>query len=63
MAIEPKTTPVNFLGKIVFGTLLATAIFVLTQTGVKFDAELCSLLILNAAVPVLNKLKLAKKGG
>jgi enediyne biosynthesis protein E5 len=63
MAIEPKTTPVSFLGKIVFGTLLAAVIFVLTQAGVKFDAELCSLLILNAAVPVLNKLKLAKKGG
>ncbi len=63
MAIEPKTTPVTFLGKIVFGTLLAAVIFVLTQAGVKFDAELCSLLILNAAVPVLNKLNLAKKGG
>jgi enediyne biosynthesis protein E5 len=63
MAIEPKTTPVNFLGKIIFGTLLAAVIFVLTQAGVKFDAELCSLLILNAAAPVLNKLKLAKKGG
>ena len=63
MAIEPKTTPVTFLGKIVFGTLLAAVIFVLTQAGVKFDAELCSLLVLNAAVPVLNKLNLAKKGG
>jgi enediyne biosynthesis protein E5 len=63
MIIEPKTTPVNFLGKIIFGTLLAAVIFVFTQAGVKFDAELSSLLILNATVPVLNKLSLAKKGG
>ena len=63
MVIEPNTTPVNFLGKIVFGTLLAAVIFVFTQAGVRFDAELCSLLILNATVPVLNKLNLVKKGG
>lgn len=63
MAIEPKTSPVKILGKIIFGTLLATVIFVLTQAGVRFDAELFGLLALNAATPFLNKLNIVKKGG
>lgn len=55
MAIEPKTTPVRTAGKYIFGAVLVTLIFILTQAGVKFDAELFSLLAMNAAVPLLNR--------
>jgi Na+-translocating ferredoxin:NAD+ oxidoreductase RnfD subunit len=55
MLIEPKTTPVKKSAKIIFGAGAATLIFILTEMGVKFDAELCSLLILNAFTPLLNK--------
>ncbi len=55
MLIEPRTTPIKPLGKTLFGISAATLIFILTQLGVKFDAELCSLLILNISVPLLNK--------
>jgi len=55
MLIEPKTTPVKPLGKIIFGAGVALLIFILTETGVKFDAEIISLLLLNLAVPALNK--------
>jgi len=60
MVIEPKTTPVNSTGKYVFGAGAAALIFVLTQAGVKFDAELFSLLSMNAAVPFLNTLSQTK---
>jgi glycine betaine catabolism B len=63
MVIEPKTTPVKFMGRIIFGVMLAALIFILTNAGARFDVDLCGLLVLNAAVPLLNKLNLAKKGG
>lgn len=62
MVIEPKTTPVKTIGKLIFGGAVAVLIFVLTEQGVKFDPELFSLLILNITVPILNKLSF-KKGG
>jgi Na+-translocating ferredoxin:NAD+ oxidoreductase RnfD subunit len=62
MLIEPKTSPLRPLGKYLFGAGTAGLIFVLTESGVTFDAELFSLLVMNAAVPLLNKLSL-KKGG
>ncbi len=56
MLIEPKTTPVRRTGRLIFGAAAAALIFILTEMGVKFDAELCSLLILNALTPLLNKI-------
>ncbi|MDD5432560.1 MAG: RnfABCDGE type electron transport complex subunit D [Candidatus Omnitrophica bacterium] len=56
MLIEPKTTPVKFKGKVIFGSAVALLIFILTSTGVRFDAELCALLVLNITVPLLNKI-------
>lgn len=56
MMIEPKTTPVKPPGKFIFGIGVAVLIFVLTEAGVRFDAELSSLLILNLFVPLLNKI-------
>lgn len=56
MLIEPKTTPIRPLGKLIFGIGAAILIFILTEMGVKFDAELCALLVFNLSVPLLNKL-------
>ena len=61
MVIEPKTTPLNSLGKCIFGAGVAAAIFILTEAGAKFDAEIFSLLVMNAAVPLLNKLPLKRE--
>jgi Na+-translocating ferredoxin:NAD+ oxidoreductase RnfD subunit len=56
MIIEPKTTPMRRLGKLIFGSVVACLVFILTEKGVRFDAELFSLLAVNAAVPLLNKI-------
>lgn len=56
MVIEPKTTPLKPLSKYIFGVAVAVLIFVLTGIGVGFDVELLSLLVINATVPLLNKL-------
>lgn len=56
MMIEPKTTPIKKRGKFIFGVGVAALIFILTELGVRFDAELCALLLFNLAVPLLNKL-------
>ncbi len=56
MLVEPRTTPVKPLGKLLFGMGVAVMIFILTEAGVKFDAELCALLVLNLSVPLLNKI-------
>ncbi len=56
MMIEPRTTPVRFYGKLIFGAAVAVLIFILTQAGAKFDAELCALLACNIGVTSLNKL-------
>ena len=56
MLIEPKTTPIKTFGKIVFGACVAGLIFIFTQIGVRFDAELAALLILNILLPVINKI-------
>jgi Na+-translocating ferredoxin:NAD+ oxidoreductase RnfD subunit len=63
MLIEPKTSPITLPGMILFGVIVAASIFILTEIGVHFDAELCGLLIGNAAFPWLNKLELNAKGG
>ena len=57
MLIEPKTTPIRKAGKILFGGIVALVIFIFTEAGLGFDVELLSLLIGNAAVPLLNRLK------
>ncbi|MFH0941214.1 MAG: RnfABCDGE type electron transport complex subunit D [Candidatus Omnitrophota bacterium] len=57
MLIEPKTTPVTRKGKVVFGAAVAILVFILTASRVKFDAELLSLLAVNAFSLLLNKLK------
>jgi len=62
MLIEPKTTPVEILPQYFFGALNAFLVFMLAETGVRFDVELFSLLVLNASVPLLNLLS-TKKGG
>ncbi len=56
MLIEPKTTPIRPLGKLIFGVGAAILIFILTEAGVRFDAELSALLVLNVFVPLLNKI-------
>lgn len=48
MLIEPKTTPVTRKGKVVFGAAVAILVFILTVSRVKFEAELLSLLAVNA---------------
>lgn len=60
MVIEPKTTPVKAMPKYLFGAAVAALIFILTGAGVRFDVELFSLLALNAASPLLNKLSPGK---
>jgi len=62
MVIEPKTTPMGPIGKLLFGAGVAVLIFILTAVGARFDVELFSLLAMNIAVPLLNKLP-QKKGG
>lgn len=56
MLIEPKTTPVKPKGKFLFGLGAGALIFILTQSGMMFDVELAGLLIMNMAVPLLNKI-------
>ena len=56
MLIEPKTTPIKSLGKLIFGIGASVLIFIFTEAAVKFDAELCALLVLNPFVSILNKL-------
>jgi Na+-translocating ferredoxin:NAD+ oxidoreductase RnfD subunit len=58
MVIEPKTSPITLRGKFFFGAGIAALIFIFTELGIKFDAELFSLLILNTAVLILNKKKI-----
>jgi Na+-translocating ferredoxin:NAD+ oxidoreductase RnfD subunit len=62
MVIEPKTTPVKQAGKIIFGALVSGLIFVLTAIGARFDVELFSLLALNMAVPLLNRIPNIERG-
>ncbi len=62
MVIEPKTTPFKTTGKYLFGLGIAAFIFVFTEAGVRFDAELLSLLLMNMASPLLNKITLNKRG-
>lgn len=62
MLIEPKTTPTATIAKYIFGAVVAALIFVLTEVGGRFDVELASLLLMNSAVPLLNKIR-PNKGG
>ncbi|MDD5561537.1 MAG: RnfABCDGE type electron transport complex subunit D [Candidatus Omnitrophica bacterium] len=61
MLIEPKTTPVRPLAKLVFGICAAGLIFIFIQAQVKFDSELAALLILNLSVPLLDKIPERRK--
>jgi Na+-translocating ferredoxin:NAD+ oxidoreductase RnfD subunit len=60
MLIEPKTAPIKTAGKYLFGAGAAAFAFVVTQAGLRVDAEIFSLLAMNAAVPLLNKIVLKK---
>lgn len=62
MIIEPMTSPAKPIGKYLFGAGVAGFIFVLTEFGVKIDVELFSLLLMNAFVPMLNKVPSGKGG-
>jgi Na+-translocating ferredoxin:NAD+ oxidoreductase RnfD subunit len=61
MLIEPKTTPIKPLAKLVFGIGAAGLIFIFIQAQVKFDSELVALLILNLFVPLLNRIPERRK--
>lgn len=56
MLIEPKTTPPTFWPKVIFGAGVALLVFLLTEWGFRYEPELFALLVLNACVPVLNKI-------
>jgi Na+-translocating ferredoxin:NAD+ oxidoreductase RnfD subunit len=56
MLIEPKTTPATRWPKIVFGAGAALLVFLLTEWGFRYEPELFALLVLNALVPLLNKI-------
>ncbi len=56
MLIEPKTTPAAKIPKIVFGAGVALLVFGLTEWGFRYEPELFALLVLNASVPLLNKI-------
>jgi len=47
MLIEPKTTPIKRVEKILFGACAAIAIFVFSEIGLPCDVELSALLVLN----------------
>jgi len=63
MLIEPKTSPISFYGKIIFGTGVGVLSFILTQAGAKLDVELLSLLVFNLSTPFLNGASRAKARG
>ena len=54
MLIEPMTTPMTKLGKIIFGSGTGALIFVLYALGIR-EAELGALLCFNLLAPLLNK--------
>ncbi|MBM3249651.1 MAG: RnfABCDGE type electron transport complex subunit D [Candidatus Omnitrophica bacterium] len=56
MVIEPKTTPVFKRAKFAFGLGVGILVFLFTELGVNFDAELAALLLMNLSVPLLNKI-------
>lgn len=56
MLIEPKTTPSKPWPKILFGAGVALLVFLFTETGFRYEPELCSLLIMNMLTPWLEKL-------
>lgn len=56
MLIEPKTTPITYFGKMIFGMTAAILVFIFAAAGIKYDAEIISLLILNLFTSALNKL-------
>jgi Na+-translocating ferredoxin:NAD+ oxidoreductase RnfD subunit len=62
MVIEPMTTPFKPIAKYLFGAGTAALIFAFTEVGVRLDAELFSLLLMNVTVPLLNKISLNKGG-
>jgi Na+-translocating ferredoxin:NAD+ oxidoreductase RnfD subunit len=61
MLIEPKTTPIKPLARLIFGMGVAGLIFIFIQAQVRFDSELAALLILNLFVPLLNKIPERRK--
>jgi len=63
MAIEPKTSPVKSSEQIIFGAGMAILIFMLTESGVKFDVELFSLLVLNIGILFINRVTLKEGAG
>ena len=61
MVIEPKTTPIKTMGKYLFGAATAGLVFVLTEAGIGFDAELFSLLAMNAVFRLINGFQLKRR--
>lgn len=57
MLVEPQTTPVTKRGKFIFGAAVAAAIFIFNEIGIRIDAEISALLLLNLAVSLLNRIK------
>lgn len=55
MVIEPKTTPHRVIGKYLFGSGVAIGAFILTEMGIPVEVEIVALLMMNVAVPFLNK--------
>ncbi len=56
MLIEPKTTPVKPLTRVIFGAGVAVLLFIFNNIAVTFDAELCALLMANIGTILLSKI-------
>jgi Na+-translocating ferredoxin:NAD+ oxidoreductase RnfD subunit len=63
MIVEPRTTPVKPAAKYLFGAGVAALIFILTESGARFDVELLSLLAMNLTVPFMNRVSGKIEGG
>jgi Na+-translocating ferredoxin:NAD+ oxidoreductase RnfD subunit len=62
MVVEPKTSPAKGVWQIIFGAGVAVLIFILTESGARFDVELFSLLIFNAAAGFMQRLAFNRGG-
>ncbi|HLC85772.1 MAG TPA: RnfABCDGE type electron transport complex subunit D [Candidatus Nanoarchaeia archaeon] len=56
MLIEPITSPTTKKGKIIFGAVFASLVFILQLLTPQLDTFILSLSVANAFVPLLNKL-------
>jgi len=56
MLVEPKTTPAQLWPKTLFGAGAALVIFLLTESGFRYEPELYALLVMNTLVPWISKI-------